>query len=865
MATSIDGEPHGIIWYKDSSGYFQLVLVELTKGKLVHQYDIPRPRDKDVKVRLADGCSNFFVAVMKATVFIVDKSSSNFISHYNSTPINVIACHPEEEMFAVGEVTGSIKLWRNIFDKTPVKAELHWHHMIVLSLAFSQSGTILYSGGNETVLVKWQIKEKQITKDFLPRMSGSIMQISVDPRHDKISVSTDDNAMLILNASFARLKSIQDFTRASPYDLGLSDPFPAGIRINPRNRHLVLNGRIGHLQFFSTKNMKMLFNVDISMRNVTPRLKKQNIFSTQVTHAAFSMKWMATAESWNDLVHAPDSRLKFWKFLEDKQTYSLHTQIEQPHVKEIIAIEFSSQQKVKELICATAGLDCCIKIWSLEKAEEVRGAKMIWLCIDQLSYKNLPVRSLGFSQDSSLIGAGFGNILCVWDSQTFKLKCALSAPAALDGSTNRILIALPEKESRTPKKSQKILTTALEKRRKILELMKSVIDSKASDSIVKNITQDKARYFTQKSVKTVKPKNLSKAEKHEIFKRVLAQPDLSFNQKIQTLHKLHIYYKISSRVEQDVTSVIARMSYENIQLYKNLHRKLNMVKSHDKHKLEWRFRTWNMLTSKRNRRIVTVRKLLTHKIDEQLVEKKKAKEVESEQLLPIKNLAHITNVVFCVEESSHLVIVTTPDRLLIWNLLTLKLQGSFKVHTKFITLDPLTNLVAVFTKFNELFIVHPTPALTIHHQKNLPDIYGAIWVPRENPRIQSVTVNWQAKSQLLFLTENQEICCLKLPGEEDYGNIAPFMDFTNGFTANTPFAAMIAQKITDETTRDDRGMTKRIAVGGSGAIKDVSYAVYVTIFIIKQISSSLSLRTHKTDIDKMGKLFCRVLDGEDYE
>ena len=729
--------------------------------------------------------------------------------------INVVACHPEEELIATGEVQGAIKLWRNIFDVNPVKVELHWHHMIVLSLAFSQSGSILYSGGAECVLVKWQIMEKTIEKEFLPRLSGSIKQISVDPKHDRLAVSTDDNMIQMLNSNLTMLKSIQDFTQASKYDLGSFPPFPLGIVMNPRNQHLVMNGRIGHLQFFSTKTMKILFNMDITMRNVVPRTLKSNVFNVQVTHVAFSMLWMATVESWSDKINSSDLRLKFWRFNKDKQTFVLHTQIEQAHEKEIFSVEFSHGNDSDALICATAGRDRFVKIWSLEKSEDVKNPKLIWLCIEQLSYKNLPVRKIGFSQDSSLLAAGFGNVLCVWDAVSFNLKCALSAPASNDGSTNRVIFSLPGK-------SMKAVENLVEKRRKIANMMKSVVDGSCGELLVKNITNEKReRFFKKKQVKLESVKSLKRGEKELIFKRVLALPDLSFNQKVQILHSLHIFYKINNRVENEVIDFIRRAATETGHIYKTLHSKMNQVRNHEKYKIQWRFKTWNMLTSKRNRKFASVRKLLTHKISDKLLELKKAKE-NSETFLPVKNLMDVTNVVFCTEEFSHLVLVTTPDRMLIWNLLTLKIQGSFKIHTKHITLDPLTNLAAVFTKNKELFILHPNPALTIHHQRNVPEIYGAIWVPREVPRAQSVNVNWQATSQLLILTHQQKVCTFKIPGDDDYGNAVPFLEVSNGFATSTPFAAIIAQKITDESMKDARGVTKRIAVSESGVTKDVS-------------------------------------------
>ena len=829
--TAIESELHGIVSFKDQDSQLRLAMVDITKGKIVRTYPIKFLKESEAKIRLVDGHagSNYFVVTQRQMLYVIDKNSATFIVHNNIQPINVVIVHPEEEIVVTGELTGRIILWRNIFDKNPVKTELHWHHMLVLSLAFSQSGTVLYSGGAECVLVKWQIGEKTITKDFLPRLPGSIKQISVDPTRDRITLSTDDNAIHIISSNLKVLRSIQDFTRISPYNLGTSDPYPAGIQVNPRNHQLVLNGRIGHLQFFSTKTMKLLFNVDISMRNVLPREKKKNNFSTEVTHCAFSMAWMATVESWNDRTNSPDSHLKFWKFDSERQTYSLHTQVEQAHALEIIALEFSSQDDSKNLICATASHDRTIKIWSLEKSEEVKNAKMIWLCIEQLSFKNLPVKTIKFSEDGTLITAGFGNAFCVWDSMSFEMKCVLSAPGSLEGSTNRVVISLAPETTKSSKKASENVQNTVDRRRKLVELMRSVIRGDSDDALVKCVKVDKKkRFFTQRPADHVKPSSLSKAEKEMIFKRVLALQDLNFNQKIDILHKLHIYYKISNRAEQEIIEYMKRNISECHQRYKSLSRNIKSIRNPERFKLQWRFRTWNSLSSKRNRRIVTVRKLLTEKIDGPVLEIQKGKQAaeEANKLLPIKNLTQITNIVFGTDEFSYLAIISTMDRVLIWNLLTLKLNGSFKVHAKLITLDPITNLVAVFTKHNELFIFHPSPVLTIHHQKKMPNVYGAIWVARETPRKQSINVNWQAASQLLFLTEHQEVCALQTPGDDDFANIAAFMEITSNVTTiNTPFAAMIAQKVTDETTKDSNGMTKRITVSGSGTVKDVSLLI----------------------------------------
>ena len=443
------------------------------------------------------------------------------------------------------------------------------------------------------------------------------------------------------------------------------------------------------------------------MKNLVPRERQKALYNTRVTNVTMSLDWMATAECWDDNEHSAEVRIKFWEFLEDKQCYSLCTHIEAAHEKGITDMEFSSKYSSDNLICVSSGLDNTIKVWSMDEQDAINTNK-VWMCIEKLSYKNLPVYSLYFSQDSSLLAAGLGNVLCVWDTITFKMKCTLSAPACLDGSINRVLVTLP-KQSENPRKSQsKESTTAmLEKRKKTLELVRTMMDGKGSDALVKNITQEKQRYFTKKNFDVEKPQNLSAKEKKVIFQRVLEIQELNFNQKIHMLHKLNIFYKISNELETEICNHIKKTTIKMLEDYERTKRDVAHLKESDRFQVQWKFQKFGLLNRRLGKQTVSMRKLLKErnpdhkrKISEKVEEK-----IENTKTIPIKCLTVINHVIFCMEELSHLVIVTTDDRLLIWNLLTLKVQASFKLSVKNITLDPLTNLIATFTKSNECKLI----------------------------------------------------------------------------------------------------------------------------------------------------------------
>lgn len=174
--------------------------------------------------------------------------------------LTCVACHPTEELVATGDVTGKILIYRQIFtDCEPMTTLYHWHHTPVNCVSFTLSGSHFYSGGSENTLVNWYIHDIEIRK-YLPRMWGTPVHIAIGPDNQKVAVATDDNGIQILNPQNNPIAIIQNFTWV-PFDKTSIAKFPIGLKVCPRTSSLVMNGRIGHLQFYSTHTKSLLFNV----------------------------------------------------------------------------------------------------------------------------------------------------------------------------------------------------------------------------------------------------------------------------------------------------------------------------------------------------------------------------------------------------------------------------------------------------------------------------------------------------------------------------------------------------------------------------------------------------------------------------
>lgn len=110
--------------------------------------------------------------------------------------------------------------------------------------------------------------------------------------------------------------------------------------------------------------------MDTTIQNRLNVEKNKVLYNTAVTHASLNMNWLVTAELLDDEEHAIESRLKFWQFDYEKQTYSLNTQIELPHENGVRAVEFSTPYNVENLLCASSGRRD-VKIWALEDSDNI--------------------------------------------------------------------------------------------------------------------------------------------------------------------------------------------------------------------------------------------------------------------------------------------------------------------------------------------------------------------------------------------------------------------------------------------------------------------------------------------------------------
>ncbi|XP_058986289.1 uncharacterized protein LOC131806328 [Musca domestica] len=785
-------------------------LLDRTCGKFV-----PVPMQMRLTPRtplMAVDSKNFpnLVIVQGYYVYFVNYKNWSFkrFNNAHKVPITVLQKHPKEECFATGDETGKVFLWREFTSKHEVKTSLyHWHHTKVTSIYFTVSGANFFSSGEEAVLVKWNVENPEY-RQFLPRISSKIQHVVVSPDNAQIAVCTVDNGVQFVGTENKILSNLQEFTYIVDDKTGNSK-FPVGLRLNPRTNTLVLNGRTGSLQFYNTYTKNFLYNLNIVNQNLLSTESDRILYDIRVTKAAFNIDWLATGEVFNDNEHLPELRLKFWKYQEETQRYALNTNIELPHEGGFKAIEFSNDYQVDNLLCATVGEDNVIKMWCLDDSDSIYKEGKSWFCIAQTSYRNLPVESISFSQDGSLLAAGYGNTLCIYKSEDLKLKAALTGANGMDGCVTKAQIRLPTKNVNGSKVDLK------EKRDKLMKLFSNLLELN-EETLVKELqkTVEDNRKCSEENLKPAG--KLDDKQKMALYSRILQMHELNLFQKVMIYQKLGIGCKVHPQMTTKVidyiqNSIGQRKKQKRLQtLYGKTHRMTKSERFKAKYRLEQHTKRQRNYDVAITNNLVPLLSLLNL---DQNTQPPLKKSTEKESIVnkvvsdpPRPTIAEIKHVQFAAGEYGHLVAVCTERRILIWNLLTLRLQSVLKLSAKHVTFDAQTNLMAVVTNNDELHIFQPNVPLPIYQRRNMPQLYGMAWIPRRYPKQRSINLDWQAQSTLYFLTDDQKIIYLNSPTEKHL-DIPPPITFNKAASASmqiSTFGTFAAKSISETHTTSSR-------------------------------------------------------------
>jgi len=342
-------------------------------------------------------------------------------------------------IIATGHKSGHLQLWHGLAEpntqgKPGLVVSKHWHAHAVRCLQFGPEATYLLSGGEEAVLVLWQLATSK--QDFLPRLGSTLSSISISKDQEYYAVTAKDNSVRLIRAvdrnTMWQLGGLC-LSASSMGEDGLHD-FSSAVHLvsDPSSGHAILNGKAGFLQFYDPWNDKLTRLLEVCRFNRVSRIEDdQEMKQPYVTQSAFSSK--------GELLVTVDQRpggmetLQFWD-LDPTAVggYVVNTALEAPHSKEILAVNCHPAG----VAAVTTSSDGAFKLWN-RKARPgdklaLQDRSSHWVSTFELKYRDLPAGAAAFSPDGSILAVGYEDLVTLWDPQTAMLLCTLLIPVTRD-------------------------------------------------------------------------------------------------------------------------------------------------------------------------------------------------------------------------------------------------------------------------------------------------------------------------------------------------------------------------------------------------------------------------------------------------
>ena len=396
-----------------------------------------------------------------------------FVVHLDSAePLTALAFHPTDNYFATGNAKGQIRLWYDVLDaddaingagaesdkedavmtkrkgskllNRPATAVFHWHAHPVASIAFTPNGAYLLSGGEESVVVLWQLHTGH--KEFVPRVGAPVLTLSITngvQSEQQIAARLRDGSVIFIGSQKLKIHKTISGLKADPVrltDLASRPAVRVPLAVQPLTKNLVLPaGHPSSIQFYSPAEDAQALELEVSPSNRVSSASTQ-IEPTRVDMVAFSTPasagrnagsyWMATVDSWANGHFTPSRHLKLWHHRSDQSGFILATRIDRPHDAPITSVSFSPNAEQPLLL--TTSTDGTIKIWALVNDG--------WQCRTSIAYRGFCPIDAAWSQDGSMFAVAHSRSVTLWSLASASLihafPCAAIAPARSVEFTN---------------------------------------------------------------------------------------------------------------------------------------------------------------------------------------------------------------------------------------------------------------------------------------------------------------------------------------------------------------------------------------------------------------------------------------------
>lgn len=442
--------------------------VSLSKGKIVE-----RLGKTNAPCKLVSSASGAFLACAeRRTIYVwgVGKErSSRALRIHHTKGVTALAFSQDDEILACGDSSGRIVMWHGFAravkklqkeaqgedaevngDALPSTTH-HWHSRAVGCLHFSGDGAHLFSGGEEAVLVVWNIKDG--TKTYLPRLGAPLTKI-IPRREDpsRLALFAADNAVRLVNVASMSVEGTIQGIRPTVLDANAS-AYASVVAYDPRADALAFSAAGAALQFFDYARDEHIADLAVAPRNyVNTSGEVDAPMEPHVAHAAFSRdgRVLMTVDRRSDqpshVTRAVEETLKIWERIDEGAgasgedgeegssnvpggAFTCVTQCDIPHKGLITCVGVRpSAHTLEDSMAFTAGAEGEVKIWVPNGRVSRGGEHAGWRCRSSATHPSGSAIACGaFSPDGSILATA-GSEIILWDPKTNAKLATLTMP-----------------------------------------------------------------------------------------------------------------------------------------------------------------------------------------------------------------------------------------------------------------------------------------------------------------------------------------------------------------------------------------------------------------------------------------------------